>query len=109
MGRAGVLLRARALLQAARFLVEHFDGHLPEDSEKLMQIKGIGPYTTAAILAFGFGHRVAAVDGNVMRVLTRLLAIDADISRPITQKRLRTVATQLLPEKRGCCCCRGFY
>ena len=95
----GYYSRARALHEAAKFLLQEYDGQIPREVYELEQLKGLGPYTIAAIRAFGFHERTAAVDGNVMRVLTRLFEIQEDITKAKTQKMLRSLADRILPEK----------
>jgi len=68
----GYYTRARKLHECAKVLVEKYGGKFPPDREKLLKLPGIGPYTSAAISAFGFNLPEAVVDGNVIRVLTRL-------------------------------------
>ena len=68
----GYYARARKLHECAKTLVEKYDGALPPDREELLKLPGIGPYTSAAIASFGFNLPEAVVDGNVIRVLTRL-------------------------------------
>ena len=68
----GYYTRARKLHECAEVLVEKYDGRFPPDREKLLKLPGIGPYTSAAIAAFGFNLPEAVVDGIVIRVLTRL-------------------------------------
>lgn len=95
----GYYSRARNLHSAAKHLTKHFGGQLPSDEATLMQIQGIGPYTVGAIRSFAFYQRAAAVDGNVIRVLTRYFAITDDIAKSSTQKMLRQLAFELLPEE----------
>lgn len=95
----GYYSRARNLHAAAKQIAADFHGVIPDGEEALAKIKGIGPYTTGAILSFAFKQRKAAVDGNVIRVLTRLFAIEKDVSKTSTQKEIRTLAENLLPEK----------
>lgn len=94
----GYYSRARALHEGANYILTHFEGQLPSSEEKLIQIKGLGPYTVGAILSFAFHQRKAAVDGNVMRVLTRYLNIEDDITKQTTQRQLRLIAQDMLPE-----------
>lgn len=94
----GYYSRVRCLHEAARYLVENFHGQLPHQEEELQKIKGLGPYTIGAILSFAFHQKKAAVDGNVMRVLTRYFGIEEDISKSSTQKQLRQLAQDLLPD-----------
>lgn len=68
----GYYTRARKLHECAKVLVEQYGGKFPADRQKLLKLPGIGPYTSAAIAAFGFNLPEAVVDGNVIRVLTRL-------------------------------------
>lgn len=96
----GYYSRAKALHQAAHFVIEKFDGILPCDQEKLKTIKGLGPYTVGAILAFGFHQKAAACDGNVLRVLSRLFEIEEDISKASTREKLRLLEEKLLPNKK---------
>ena len=68
----GYYTRARKLHECAKVLVEEYGGKFPPDREKLLKLPGIGAYTSAAIASFGFNLPEAVVDGNVIRVLTRL-------------------------------------
>jgi A/G-specific adenine glycosylase len=94
----GYYSRARNLHAGARYVLEKHNGILPDSYEELAQIKGLGPYTIGAILSFAFHKKAAAVDGNVVRVLTRLLGISDDISKPKTIDQLRCQVLALLPE-----------
>jgi A/G-specific adenine glycosylase len=95
----GYYSRARNLHEGARFILARYSGVFPEEPEKIGQIKGVGPYTVGAIRSFAFHQKTAAVDGNVMRLLTRYFAIENDIAKPKTQKELRLVAESILPEE----------
>lgn len=95
----GYYSRAKSLHEAAKLLVANFGGQIPQEVYELEQIKGLGPYTIGAIRAFAFHETCAAVDGNVMRVLSRLFEIDEDITQNKTQKKMRVLADSLLPEK----------
>ncbi len=95
----GYYSRARALHAAASDIKERFQGKIPNSARDLFTIKGLGPYTVGAILSFGFHKKHAAVDANVIRVLTRYFAIDSDISKAKTLEHLRTITTELLPDK----------
>jgi len=94
----GYYSRARHLHQAARFLVGAFDGKIPANKEELSKIKGIGLYTQAAIRSFAFKQKAAAVDGNVLRVLSRFLAFEEIICETKAQKFLRKYAESILPD-----------
>ncbi len=95
----GYYSRARSILEAARDIRTRFNGKIPNDAASLSSIKGLGPYTVGAILAFGFHQKMAAVDANVVRVLTRFFEIKEDISKAKTVEHLRAVALSILPDK----------
>lgn len=92
----GYYSRARNLHDGARKIIEEFNGRLPFEKEKLKAIKGLGPYTIGAILAFGFQKNEAAVDGNVMRVLSRYFLIEDDLRSSRTQKMIWNRAERIL-------------
>lgn len=95
----GYYSRARSLHEGAQYVVKHFGGILPSDPDKLEQIKGLGPYTIGAIRSFAFHQKTSAVDGNVLRVLSRYFAIEDDISKGSTVKAIRSLADEILPEE----------
>ena len=95
----GYYSRARNLQAAAKQITIEHNGVLPSDPKALKALKGIGPYTLGAIRSFAFHQKAAAVDGNVMRVLSRHLAIDDDTAKPATLKKFYQVAEGLLPEE----------
>lgn len=76
----GYYSRARNLQKAAKMVVEDFDGKLPATAEELQTLPGIGPYTAGAVSSIAFGLPAPAVDGNVLRVMTRLTANNMDIA-----------------------------
>jgi len=96
----GYYSRARALHQAARMIVEAFSGSLPSDPEALRSLPGMGPYTVAAVRAFGFSARACAVDANVARVLARFFEIRTEIYSPKARRALEDKGFALLPRKR---------
>lgn len=93
----GYYSRARNMHRCAQAVVERFGGAFPPNAAQLATLPGIGRSTAAAIAAFCFGERVAILDGNVKRVLTRLLAFDADLSSAANERALWGHATDLLP------------
>lgn len=95
----GYYSRARNLHLGAKYIVDHFDGQFPNDVEDMKKIKGLGPYTINAIAAFAFHKKLAPVDGNVYRVLTRYFNIDEDICLTKVQKKIRELAQSILPEE----------
>ena len=92
----GYYSRARQIHQTAKILVRDNGGKLPSDPEALAALPGLGPYTTAAIASFAFGHPLAVLDGNVIRVFARLLALRDDVGLPATKKKLQRLADELL-------------
>lgn len=94
----GYYARARHLHWAAQMIVDQLNGLIPDNRETLSGLPGIGPYTAGAILSIAFGQPVAAVDGNVRRVLSRLFAVKEPMDRPKTQRELQARAEALLPK-----------
>jgi A/G-specific adenine glycosylase len=94
----GYYRRARNLQALARAVVTA-GGELPRDGEELRALPGIGPYTAAAIGSISFDLPLAVLDGNVMRVLTRLLALREDIALPKTRAKLQLVADEFLDRR----------
>ncbi len=93
----GYYSRARNLHSCAQQVVALHGGNFPGTAEALQTLPGIGPSTAAAIASFCFSERVAILDGNVKRVLTRLLAFDGDLSQAKNEKQLKDIANALLP------------
>lgn len=93
----GYYSRARNLQKAARLVVRQHGGKLPASYDALLALPGIGPYTAGAIASIAFGLPVVAVDGNVLRVMARLLADEGDVSLPQTKKRLSAAAQGFQP------------
>ena len=91
--------RARNLHRAAQVIVAEHGGEFPRSSEALAALPGIGRSTAAAIAAFSFGERVAILDGNVKRVLTRVLAFAGDLAEAGAERELWGAATGLLPAR----------
>lgn len=93
----GYYARGRNLHSAARDIVARFGGKFPASYEELLSLKGIGAYTAAAIASFAFHLDHPVVDGNVIRVITRLFQIEADIKKATTRKQIDTLVEKLLP------------
>lgn len=74
----GYYRRARMLHSGAKYVIENYDGALPSDKAELLKIPGIGPYTAGAIASIAFNQSEPVVDGNVIRVLSRLRAVYSD-------------------------------
>ena len=81
----GYYTRARKLHECAQVVMNKHNGHFPSDRKELMKLPGIGSYTSAAIASFGFNLPEAVVDGNVIRVLTRLKGWEAPVATIMDQ------------------------
>lgn len=93
----GYYTRARNLHRCAKDVMALHAGEFPRTAELLQTLPGIGRSTAAAIASFCFGERVAILDGNVKRVLTRVLGFSADLAQSANEKLLWNKATELLP------------
>ena len=93
----GYYSRARNMHRCAQEVVARFGGEFPRTAAELTTLPGIGRSTASAIAAFCFGERVAILDGNVKRVLTRVLGFGGDMSSSAQERALWDRATQLLP------------
>lgn len=94
----GYYRRARHLHAAAKMIVGEFDGTLPRKVEQLRELPGVGAYTAGAVASIAHGTRAAVVDGNVERVLSRLLLIREPINAPATKKQVWSIAEPLVPK-----------
>jgi len=90
----GYYSRARNLQRAARAIVAA--GRFPEDYEGIRELPGVGPYTAAAVASIAFGAPHAVLDGNVLRVISRLRADGADVRSSKTRARFQKIADQWL-------------
>jgi A/G-specific adenine glycosylase len=95
----GYYSRARRLHHAAKVVVERHGGEVPRDPTALRELPGLGAYTVGAIASIAFGLREPIVDGNVVRVLTRLFDLHGDPSRSPLKQRLWALAHELVPER----------
>lgn len=96
----GYYRRARFIHRAAQEIVSVHGGSLPNTLEGLRSLPGVGSYTAGAIASLAFGIAVPAVDGNALRVLSRIFADDSDISRATTRTRYEEVAASLMSTTR---------
>lgn len=92
----GYYRRARMLHAAARTVVDEFDGVVPNDTEALRRLPGVGRYTAGAIASLAYGRRVPIVDGNVTRVLARVFAVDSDVGRARAIARIWKIAEEIV-------------
>ena len=93
----GYYSRARNMHFAAKFIVENYSARFPNEYHKILNLKGVGTYTAAAISSFAFGLPHAVLDGNVFRVLSRVFGIDQPINSSLGEKIFRELSTELLP------------
>jgi len=93
----GYYSRARNMHHTAQQVVREFGGQFPGTYADLRQLKGVGPYTAAAIASFAFDEAVAVLDGNVFRVLARVFGLHSDIAAPSSRKEFQALADQHLP------------
>ncbi len=96
----GYYSRARNLRKAARQIMELYGGRMPADCGALQKLSGIGSYTAGAIASIAFGLPEPAVDGNVLRVLARLLEDGEDISDPAVKKKAEERLRPVMPKDR---------
>ena len=92
--------RARNLHRAAKMVAEEFGGKFPETAADLRALPGVGDYTAGAIASIAFGEKVPAVDGNVLRVLTRYLDHHGDITEGKVKAELSVLAGEAVDEAR---------
>ena len=95
----GYYNRCKNLLHTARFIVEHFNGKFPDTYESILNLKGVGPYTAAAIASFAFQLPYAVVDGNVFRVLSRVFGMAIPIDSTQGKLAFSELANQVLDRK----------
>lgn len=93
----GYYSRARNLKAAAQQIVAEFDGEMPQLIEEIRSLKGIGPYTAGAIGSIAFGLPEPAIDGNVMRVVSRLFCIEADIAKASSRRPFDEAMRTIIP------------
>ncbi|UUZ90903.1 A/G-specific adenine glycosylase [Paenibacillus sp. P25] len=94
----GYYSRARNLQSAVREVQERYGGVVPSTKEEVFSLRGVGPYTAGAILSIAYNRPEPAVDGNVMRVLSRYFLIEEDIMKGSTRAAMEKLAQELIPE-----------
>ena len=95
----GYYSRARNLKKAANIICERYEGKFPEQFEEILSLPGIGAYTAGAISSIAFEKATPAVDGNVLRVLTRLTENDHDIMDAGFRKQMTETLEKIYPER----------
>lgn len=93
----GLLSRSMTLKTMAIELIEKYGGNVPRSKEELLKIKGIGEYISSAILSFGYNEKVAIVDTNIIRVLSRIFGLNIMDQRNSPKKELLQFANSLIP------------
>jgi|LakMenE01Jun11ns_1017448.scaffolds.fasta_scaffold9959045_12 A/G-specific adenine glycosylase len=96
----GYYSRARNLKKTATFIVEQYQGIFPNTYNNLIKLKGIGPYTAAAIASFAFKEKVPTIDGNVFRVLARIFDVELDIAKTKNRVYFENLALEIIDAKR---------
>jgi A/G-specific adenine glycosylase len=97
----GYYSRARNLQAAVREVHTLYDGRVPDTADAIRTLKGVGPYTAGAILSIAYDVREPAVDGNVMRVMSRYLLLRDDIAKPATRIGLEHIVAGMIPAAAG--------
>ncbi|OQY95180.1 MAG: A/G-specific adenine glycosylase [Sphingobacteriales bacterium UTBCD1] len=95
----GYYTRCKNLLYSARYISRELDGIFPGTYEEIKALKGVGPYTAAAIASFAFNLPYAVADGNVFRVLARVFGIKEPVHSPVGKKKFLHLANELLYRK----------
>ncbi|MEJ7911618.1 MAG: A/G-specific adenine glycosylase [Chitinophagaceae bacterium] len=93
----GYYSRCRNLIATAKYIVENLEGIFPESYDDVLSLKGIGPYTAAAITSFAYNAPYAVLDGNVFRVLSRVFDIEKPIDSTAGKTYFSALAQELLP------------
>lgn len=93
----GYYNRVRNMQEAAVTVKKEYHGRLPEDHQALLSLKGIGSYTAGAIASIAYGIAVPAVDGNVLRVISRITESEEDISKQSVRKMIEEKLKQVIP------------
>ena len=96
----GYYSRARNLHAAARMIVDRFGGRLPDTAEGLLRLPGVGDYTAGAVASIAFGRRELAMDGNAVRVFSRVFAEERCVGESATRKSLKAAGTSLMSDER---------
>lgn len=95
----GYYHRVRNMKKCAQLCMERYQGELPSDVAQLLQLPGIGLYTAGAIASIAYHIPVCAVDGNVMRVFSRVLYLEEDITSEAVKHRFRAIIQEYVPKR----------
>ncbi len=96
----GYYSRARNLHSAAKYVAKELNGNFPNCYEELLKLKGVGPYTAAAIASIAFGEAVPVVDGNVFRFISRHFGVEVDIASASSRKVFENLLEDFIPDDR---------
>ncbi|MBO5303045.1 MAG: A/G-specific adenine glycosylase [Lachnospiraceae bacterium] len=97
----GYYNRVRNMQIAAREIMDNYGGTIPSDYEELLKLKGIGHYTAGAVSSIAYGNAVPAVDGNVLRVISRVAADDRDIMKQSVRSNMEKQLSAIIPKGRA--------
>ncbi len=97
----GYYSRVRNLKKAAGVIMDTYGGRFPEDHAHVLGLPGIGDYTAGAICSIAFGQKTPAVDGNVLRVISRIQADATPIDQPARKREVQRLLADVYPEKAG--------
>lgn len=97
----GYYSRCKNLIASARYIAAELDGVFPRAYAEILALKGVGPYTAAAIASFAYNAPYAVLDGNVFRVLSRIYALEQPIDTTEGKKVFSQLAQEQLPEKQA--------
>lgn len=96
----GYYNRVRNMQTAARIVMEEYHGRLPDDYTELQKLKGIGSYTAGAIASIAYGKMAPAVDGNVLRVISRVVLSREDILKQSVKREMEKAVMEIIPTDR---------
>ncbi|WP_147804128.1 A/G-specific adenine glycosylase [Alkalicoccus halolimnae] len=97
----GYYSRARNLHTAVKEVKEFYNGQVPDTEDEIKKLRGVGPYTAGAILSIAYNVPAPAVDGNVMRVLSRIFTIYDDISKVSVRKKFEEIVRETIAADRA--------
>ena len=97
----GYYSRVRNLKKAARVIMEEYGGEFPGEYDQVLALPGVGEYTAGAVCSIAFGKRTPAVDGNVLRVVSRLQDDAAPIDLPARKKAVQRALAEIYPQEAG--------
>ena len=97
----GYYSRAKNLKKAAIQIEKEYEGKLPTNYTELLKLSGIGEYTAGAIASISYKEKVPAVDGNVLRVVSRVLASKEDVLLPETKRKITKKLLEIMPDEPG--------